>query len=643
MSPGQRLVRGQYPRAPSSPLDFTLVAGGRSNLTFRVTDAAGQPTPCAGRRSSHVLPTAHDMGREHRIIAALGPTGVPVPPALGFCDDADVNGAPFYVMGYVDGHRAAHAGGGRADLRPRPPGAGPASPSSTPWPASTRSTSTPSDSATWAGRRATSPASSSAGTASTASRKAMGGPDVADIDEVHDLLAERIPDAGRHRHRPRRLPPGQLHRRRRRRWSGRPRLGALHPRRPPRRRRPADGLLGRARRRDHRLDGAGDDRPRLPRPGPSCATATPGRPGRDLADLDFYVAFGYWKLACILEGVYARYAGGARGGDQSGLPRLRRPGRSALAASAAKIAGRLDGGGPTRRRVGPEPAVVRVRQLAERARRHRSSSSASRAGSTPASAASPPPTRCSADDADRGAGHLRHRPAARPAGPPADLRIDNGVNIGLTWPEITLRVGGQPLRAQPARARRAGAGPALAPVHLRGGGPRPPARRRDGHRPRRLPGAGAPHPPGAPVGHRHHARAGPGVGFLPATIDVPPASTPAWSAASPKPGWPPSASGPRSRTTRRPCPTRRPAPPCSTSWPRWAGSSIDSTALHTAGGPDLHPDRTAHRQQRRAPGHGPPARAPARPGAGYGHPRPAPVGRRDLAAELERFLRGEQQ
>jgi aminoglycoside phosphotransferase (APT) family kinase protein len=39
--------------------------------------------------------------------------------------------------------------------------------------------------------------------------------------------------------------------------------------------------------------------------------------GRSLADLDFYVAFGYWKLACILEGVYARYLGGAGGGDRT--------------------------------------------------------------------------------------------------------------------------------------------------------------------------------------------------------------------------------------------------------------------------------------------------------------------------------------
>jgi aminoglycoside phosphotransferase (APT) family kinase protein len=39
--------------------------------------------------------------------------------------------------------------------------------------------------------------------------------------------------------------------------------------------------------------------------------------GRDLSELDFYVAFAYWKLACIIEGVFARYAGGAGGGDPS--------------------------------------------------------------------------------------------------------------------------------------------------------------------------------------------------------------------------------------------------------------------------------------------------------------------------------------
>ena len=49
------------------------------------------------------------------------------------------------------------------------------------------------------------------------------------------------------------------------------------------------------------------------RPARSCSTATPDKSGRDLSQIDFYVAFGYWKLACIIEGVYARYVGGAMG------------------------------------------------------------------------------------------------------------------------------------------------------------------------------------------------------------------------------------------------------------------------------------------------------------------------------------------
>ncbi|MGC9963509.1 MAG: phosphotransferase, partial [Acidimicrobiales bacterium] len=86
------------------PLGFDLVAGGRSNLTFKVTDAAGTSVVLRRPPTSHVLPTAHDMAREHRIITALHPTPVPVARTLGLCLDADVNGAPFYVMEYVRGH-----------------------------------------------------------------------------------------------------------------------------------------------------------------------------------------------------------------------------------------------------------------------------------------------------------------------------------------------------------------------------------------------------------------------------------------------------------------------------------------------------------------------------------------------------------
>jgi aminoglycoside phosphotransferase (APT) family kinase protein len=51
-----------------------------------------------------VLPTAHDMAREWRVISALQHTDIPVPGALVLCEDASVIGAPFYVMDFVDGH-----------------------------------------------------------------------------------------------------------------------------------------------------------------------------------------------------------------------------------------------------------------------------------------------------------------------------------------------------------------------------------------------------------------------------------------------------------------------------------------------------------------------------------------------------------
>jgi aminoglycoside phosphotransferase (APT) family kinase protein len=86
-----------------APFTTELIAGGRSNLTFRVTDAAGRRLVLRRPPLGHVLATAHDMAREHRIIAAVGQTSVPVPKALGLCTDVEVNEAPFYVMSYVEG------------------------------------------------------------------------------------------------------------------------------------------------------------------------------------------------------------------------------------------------------------------------------------------------------------------------------------------------------------------------------------------------------------------------------------------------------------------------------------------------------------------------------------------------------------
>ncbi len=81
----------------------TLIAGGKSNLTYRVDSPAGAVVlrrPPLG----HVLPTAHDMAREHRVMSALSGTAVPVPRMRHFCSDAGVLGQPFYVMDLVEGH-----------------------------------------------------------------------------------------------------------------------------------------------------------------------------------------------------------------------------------------------------------------------------------------------------------------------------------------------------------------------------------------------------------------------------------------------------------------------------------------------------------------------------------------------------------
>jgi aminoglycoside phosphotransferase (APT) family kinase protein len=85
------------------PLDFEMITGGASNLTFRVTDQAGTKLVLRRPPTGHVLASAHDMAREHRIMAALQDTAVPVPPLVGLCQDDEVNGADFYVMEFVEG------------------------------------------------------------------------------------------------------------------------------------------------------------------------------------------------------------------------------------------------------------------------------------------------------------------------------------------------------------------------------------------------------------------------------------------------------------------------------------------------------------------------------------------------------------
>jgi aminoglycoside phosphotransferase (APT) family kinase protein len=301
------------------PLDFERISGGRSNLTFGVTDSDGGRwalrRPPMGKR----LGSAHDMGREHRVISALQDTPVPVPPVVGLCEDEAVNGAPFYVMGFVDGPILRSAEEAEAFDEEQ--------------------------------------------------RRAIGERVVDTLVEIHavDPDAVGLGDLGRKE---------AYVERQLKRWHGQweksktreleavdevhRRLSAGIPEQGP-----ATIVHG-----DYRLDNMilapsgevaavvdwelctlGDpmadvglllvywsqaDDDFMPLFGP--ATIAPGfllreevkaryaeRSGRDLSEVDYFVALGFWKLAIILEGVYARYAAGQygkAGGDYEEFARI---------------------------------------------------------------------------------------------------------------------------------------------------------------------------------------------------------------------------------------------------------------------------------------------------------------------------------
>ena len=292
----------------TGPFHFDTIAGGHSNLTYRVTGADGARYVLRRPPLGHVLASAHDMGREHRIISGLHTSAVPVAPALGFCDDPAVNDAPFYVMGFVDGHVVRDRLEAEAILNPE-----------------ARRTASESIVDTMVAIHSVDLAAAGLDTLGKhegyieRQLKRWYGQwnqqktrELSAIDTVHDELLRRIPEQGA-----------------------------------------ATIVHG-----DYRLDNcmSGDDGNvvavldweicTLGDPladvgllqvywtGPNDpasawtgnATTAPGFldradlaaryaevSGRDLTDLPFYVSFAYWKLACILEGVYARYLGGALG------------------------------------------------------------------------------------------------------------------------------------------------------------------------------------------------------------------------------------------------------------------------------------------------------------------------------------------
>jgi aminoglycoside phosphotransferase (APT) family kinase protein len=292
----------------TAPFAFDLIAGGHSNLTFKVTDASGNRFVLRRPPLSHALASAHDMGREHRIISALHHSQVPVAPALGLCVDVEVNEAPFYVMSFVDGLIIRDNETARRDLTD-----------------ATRLHASNSLIDTMVKIHQVVPAEVGLGELGRhegyierqlkrwyGQWNASKTRELSAIDRVHDELLKRIPIQG---------PATIVH--------GDYRLDNCMI--------DAQGNIAAV--LDWELCTLGDPMADLGLlmvywTGPDddagannfATTTAPGFlnrqqlaeryahvSGRDISHLDFYVSFAYWKLACIIEGVYARYISGAMG------------------------------------------------------------------------------------------------------------------------------------------------------------------------------------------------------------------------------------------------------------------------------------------------------------------------------------------
>ena len=87
----------------TAPVEFTRIGEGQSNLTFRADPAAGRPVVIRRPPLGQILASAHDVSREYRVITALAAAGARVPGTYALCEDLAVTGAPFYAMEHVPG------------------------------------------------------------------------------------------------------------------------------------------------------------------------------------------------------------------------------------------------------------------------------------------------------------------------------------------------------------------------------------------------------------------------------------------------------------------------------------------------------------------------------------------------------------
>ena len=295
-----------------APLSFRLIAGGHSNLTYSVTGTDGRRWVLRRPPLGQVLATAHDMGREHTIISALGPTDVPVPPTVGLCTDTAVNGAPFYVMDFVDG-RVIRSHADAEALTPDQRVA--AGHSIVDVLAAIHSVDVDAVGLGELGRKEDYVARQLKRWYTQfqgSDEQVPGGLGLAAVHDVHARLAANIPPQG---------PAAIVH--------GDYRLDNCML--------ADDGTVAAV--LDWEICTLGDpladvgllwvywsdpdEDAVMPQASPTAMDGFPRKrelveryaaaSGRDLSALPYYVAFGYWKLTCIIAGVYARYAGGAMG------------------------------------------------------------------------------------------------------------------------------------------------------------------------------------------------------------------------------------------------------------------------------------------------------------------------------------------